>query len=349
MGKSTQFSPINAREAPAECPPSPVCLPPPALGYSYSMYESFSQDIIDKYDAFILDQFGVMHNGVNAMDGAHELVNFLAKDQNKKLIVLSNTSAPAAGALVKLTTKLGFDKQDFAGMVTSGEEAARYIRNTYDKTTKCLFFTWDATIPNSPRLTAPPSAFLEKCGLSLAQSVKEADLLLLHGTEVWFRGDDEEQVSFGNFINTGNLEETIDPILQECLERKIPCVCANPDVVVQNPNGGVAYCPGLIGQRYQSMGGNVKIFGKPQPEHFEACLRTLGLPADRVCHVGDSLHHDIAGANMAGVDSIFVTSGIHKKDLGTSFGEVAEREKIDQLIEEVGGIVPTHVIPAFRL
>mmetsp|Transcript_19234 Transcript_19234/g.24785 ORF Transcript_19234/g.24785 Transcript_19234/m.24785 type:complete len:349 (+) Transcript_19234:63-1109(+) len=348
MGKYSQLSPLTAR-VPTPCPPSPTCLPRAALSNPvYTMDSAFTQEIMDKYDAFILDQFGVLHNGVSAMDGAVELVNHLANKEGKKLIVLSNTSAPAEKAKLKLP-KLGFNKDDFCGMVTSGEEACRYIQNTYDKGTKCLMFTWDVTIPNSPRLTALPSAFLERCGLSVAKSVDEADFLLLHGSEVWFRGDEAGQVSLGNFINDGSLEENIDPILEECLARNLPCISANPDVIVQNPDGGFAYMPGKIGQRYEAMGGNVRIFGKPEPEHFKACLQTLGLPADRVCHVGDSLHHDIAGANMAGIANIFVTSGIHKKDLGTNFGELPAKDKVDDLIIKEGMIVPTHVIPAFRM
>lgn len=211
-------------------------------------------------------------------------------------------------------------------------------------------FTWDVTIPNSPRLTALPTAFLDHCGrLEVATSIDEADFLLLHGSEVWYRGDDHEQVPLGNFIEDGYIDANMESILQKCLERKIPCVCANPDVIVQNPNGGVAYMPGKMGMRYREMGGDVRIFGKPQPEHFQACLRTLDLPAHRVCHVGDSLHHDIAGANSAGVASMFVTSGIHLKDFGTCFGELPQTQSLENFIEAEGGIIPTHVVPAFRM
>jgi ribonucleotide monophosphatase NagD (HAD superfamily) len=84
------------------------------------------------YDAFILDQFGVLHNGKTALDGAIELCQYLFEKQ-KKLIILSNTSAPSQKALQKLPT-FGFNPQHFVGAVTSGEEASRYIRNTYSRT-----------------------------------------------------------------------------------------------------------------------------------------------------------------------------------------------------------------------
>ena len=57
----------------------------------YSTHEAFNDEIIDQYDAFILDQFGVMHNGIEALDGAVELVNYLYKEKKKK------PGAPAEG------------------------------------------------------------------------------------------------------------------------------------------------------------------------------------------------------------------------------------------------------------
>ena len=327
---------------------------------SYSTHSSFNDAIIDQYDAFILDQFGVMHNGMEALDGAVELVEYLYKKQ-KKLIILSNTSAPADKALEKLP-KFGFSTEHFQGAVTSGEESSRYILETYggggggsnsdsQKVTKAVMFTWDASKPNNPRLTAPPEAYLERCGtVEVATSVEDADLVLFHGSEVWYKGPNNDVVSLAPFIEQGDFSQ-IDPILQACQARNLPAVCANPDFVVQNASGdGVAHMPGKIAARYESMKGSCRTFGKPQVEHFEACIRTLGLDKRRVAHVGDSLHHDIAGAVRAGIPNVFVTSGIHKNDFGTHFGELPTAELLEALMEKEGGDTrPTHVVPAFRL
>ena len=315
----------------------------------YSTHQCFSDQLVDMYDGFILDQFGVLHNGANALDGAVELVKHLAR-KNKKLIILSNTSAPSDKAMLKLP-KLGFDQNLFVGAVTSGEEASKYIRQEYGPNSKALMFTWDASDASNPRLTATPQAFLDHCGgLQVASTVDEADFLLLHGSEVWFRGRDLESPSLGSFLQDGETHEVIDPLLQPCLERNLPLVCANPDVIVQTPTGGTNYMPGKIAQRYVELGAtNIRLFGKPQAEHFEACLNVLCLPAARVAHVGDSLHHDIMGANSALIPSIFVSSGIHAPQLGgVNFGALPEEQLLQNLFLEEGGIVPTHVVPAFR-
>jgi ribonucleotide monophosphatase NagD (HAD superfamily) len=212
--------------------------------------------------------------------------------------------------------------------------------------------TWDAYKEDNPRLTALPEAFLEQCGsnIEIASDIQDADLLLLHGSEVWYRGPSKESLSISSFIEKGIFED-IDPILQQCASRNLPAVCANPDFIVQTPSGdGVAYMPGGIADRYQTkFGGKCLKFGKPSVEHFEACIRKLGLPKHRVAHVGDSLHHDISGAVAAGIPNVFVTSGIHRRQFGTQFGEQPDDDVLKQVLEEEGNVQPTHVVPAFRL
>ena len=311
---------------------------------TYTTHSSVTPELIDQYDAFILDQFGVLHNGATALDGAVALTEHL-KALGKKLIVLSNTSAPSEKALEKLP-KYGFNPQHFVDAVTSGEEALKYINQELTNT-KALMMTWDASDPSNPRLTAMPQLFLDRMEtVELATSVDEADWLVLHGTEVWWKGGNDN-VDL-QFINDGNMEAVVEPFLQQCAARNLPAVCANPDIIVLTPDGGKAYMPGTIAKRYEELGGHVEWFGKPEVRHFRACLETLGIAPDRVCHVGDSLHHDIKGANEAGIANIFVTSGIHRGDFGTEFGELPEDPQLSDLFAQEGNIVPTHVVPAFR-
>lgn len=319
---------------------------------AFTVHKSFSE-LIHRYDAFILDQFGVMHDGVNALDGAVDCVRELHKS-GKTLIILSNTSAPSQAALQKLP-KFGFDETHFLGAVTSGEEASKYIRKTFGGShqlspSKALFITWDASDVNNPRLTATPQRFLQECGhVNVASSVEEADFLLLHGSEVWYKGENlSQQQSLKQFIEQGDLSD-LEPILQTCLDRNLPCVCANPDFVVQTPEGGQAHMPGKIAARYQELGGDVILFGKPHMEQFLACIDRLGMDKNRVAHVGDSLHHDIAGAYRAGIPSVFVTSGIHAGEFGTIFGELPDMEQIERVVKQAGPAVPTHVVSAFRI
>jgi len=153
--------------------------------------------------------------------------------------------------------------------------------------------------------------------------------------------------SLGSFMTDGSFD-SIDPLLAECAKRDLPMVCANPDFIVHLAGGEIAHMPGKMLQRYQDLGATkVYSFGKPHVEHFEACLRDLGLDKNQVAHVGDSLHHDVAGANACGVDSIFVAGGVHCKELGP-VGVLPSEAALEDLFSEEGH-VPTHVVPMFRL
>lgn len=321
---------------------------------AFTMHTSFS-DLSSKYDGFILDQFGVLHNGKQALPGAVECIEHLGK-QNKKLVILSNSSASAKSTLDRLP-RLGFSSEYFTGAVTSGEEASRYIAQTYGSSLsmsmpspsnivvpkRVIWLTWDgASNPTSM------AGFLSQCGnIEIADSVQEADFVLAHGAQVWKRNN-KEDISLGSFMTHGQFD-IIDPILNECIEHNLPMVCANPDFVAQIADGSTAHMPGKIAKRYTEKGGACTSFGKPNKEHFEACLEELGLPRDRVAHVGDSLHHDIAGANAAGITSIFVTGGIHTDDIDSSPAGYPTRDSLETLFRREGDTIPTHVVPMFRL
>lgn len=308
---------------------------------AFTIHPSFTS-LVSQYDGFILDQFGVIHNGSKALEGSIELMEHLARKE-KKLIVLSNTSQPSSAALKKLPN-YGFNINHLVGAVTSGEEASRFIRQKFgDKPRRAVLLTWKEESPGSTQ-------FVKQCGsnISLANSVEEADFIIAHGSQVWRRGDGSVS-SLGDFMTNASFE-TIDLLLDQCAKMELPMVCANPDYIVHLADGEIAHMPGKIAERYQGLGGGkVYSFGKPQIAHFQACLRDLGLDKSQVAHVGDSLHHDVAGANACGIDSILVTGGVHSKDLGDySIGDLPDKGDLQRLFEKEGNI-PTHVVPMFRL
>jgi HAD superfamily hydrolase (TIGR01459 family) len=312
---------------------------------AWTVHSSISP-LLSRYDGFILDQFGVLHNGREALPGAIDCVNALVA-RNKNVVILSNTSASSKNCLEKLKT-LGFDGVDTA--VTSGEEASRYIRKTYGssaKTHRAIWLTYEQDKGN--KLTPSPLDFLGQCGnIDLCDSVHDADFIIAHGSQIWLQSDNK-QLSLGSFMQDGNMDD-VGTLLQDCAFHNLPMVCANPDFFVKLANDEMAYMPGTLAKHFeQDLHGHIVSFGKPHVEHFQACLQAMNLPSHRVVHVGDSLHHDIAGANAAGIDSIFVTSaGVHSHFLAVGFGDVADTETLNQLFQSEG-ITPTHVVPSFQL
>lgn len=56
---------------------------------------------------------------------------------------------------------------------------------------------------------------------------------------------------------------------------------------------------------------------KPEARIFQAALEMTGWSADRVLHVGDSLHSDIGGAHNAGIKAAWVSRSDPIRDIGT--------------------------------
>ena len=212
---------------------------------AFTTIKSFAE-ISHRYDGFILDQFGVMHNGSRSLPGSEECVEKLVA-MGKKLIILSNTSSPSSSCMDKLP-KLGFNRDQFVGAVTSGEEASGYIHGTYGGgkvPKKAIWFTWDGDEPEIPL------AFLSKCGnVEGTTNIQEADFIIAHGSNVLRStkdgsSDNVVTLGLGSYMDDGDFS-LIDPVLEECLSRRLPMVCANPDLIVKLPGDVTANMPGKL-------------------------------------------------------------------------------------------------------
>ena len=104
--------------------------------------------------------------------------------------------------------------------------------------------------------------------------------------------------------------------------RALPMICANPDVVVERGDK-LVYCAGAIADLYAAAGGEVVYAGKPYRPIYEQALSVAeaarGAPVahHRLLAIGDSVRTDLKGAAALGIDSLFVTAGIHAEELGT--------------------------------
>ncbi|MDJ0684267.1 MAG: TIGR01459 family HAD-type hydrolase [Alphaproteobacteria bacterium] len=244
-------------------------------------------EIADAYDAFLLDQWGVLHNGAIAHDGAVEAVRRLA-EAGKKTVILSNSGKRAADSYRRMA-ELGFPRQDYLDIVTSGETVHRCFMTRPDPFYRALgrrvfVFAWDAD-----------RGILEETGLEEVASVHEADFILCAGT-------DRQDL------------DAYRPDLRVGIDKGLAMICANPDRVAVQPDGNLRLCPGAIADLYEEMGGTVRWHGKPTAEIYRACEDIAG-GWDSALGIGDSMIHDIKGAADFGLDSLFIAGGVHKDEL----------------------------------
>jgi len=250
-------------------------------------------EIYFKYDLFILDQWGVMHDGLKGYDHAIYSVNQLV-DKNKKLIIISNSSKRKISSTERLKS-LGFNKNHFVEVITSGEmiwqELFNSIENYGNKLINC-FHIYD---------------FTKEEGLDFRSGLDKFNFV--------------DKINNANFIlactpfeNTEPLDYV--PILKEALDLNLIMFCANPDYVTIEKNNKKKnfFCMGTIADLYEHMGGQVIILGKPNKEiYIEATKKFRDLDLSKVIAIGDSLDHDIKGAQNFGIDSILIANGIHKE------------------------------------
>ena len=246
--------------------------------------------IAARYDAFIVDLWGVVHNGVRPYPEALDALAHLA---GRPVLLLSNAPRRAASAQAMLR-RMGVDDALYAAILTSGEATWLALR---DRTNP-----WFARLGQRVYHIGPQRDrnVLEGLNLSVAGHPHEAEFVVNTGP------DDDR-------LDPGTLEHFL-PELAACLDARLPMICANPDLVVMR-DGVRLLCAGSLARHYAAAGGDVVSLGKPDAAIYRMALDTLGVPAGKVMAIGDSLHTDIAGAAGAGIDSLWVLDGIHGEAL----------------------------------
>jgi HAD superfamily hydrolase (TIGR01459 family) len=275
--------------------------------------------LAERYDGFVLDLWGVIHDGVNAFPHAVETLAHL-RAAGKRTLLLSNAPRPNA-AVQRMMRRMGIEDSLYTDILTSGEAVRRALQNPPD--------LWWAELGQRVFLLGPDRdrPVLEGLPLTDAASPADADFVLNTGP------DDHR--------NPSDMNE-FEPVLQECIRHRLKMICANPDLVVIR--GGVrVLCAGALALRYQELGGDVRSLGKPDPAIYQPVLQQLALPPDRVLAVGDSLHTDIAGAAGVELASCWVLDGIHATTLTDGEGGF-DRAKVEAAARNIG-VAPVATLP----
>lgn len=287
----------------------PVSAPFPPLVPGLS---AFAAD----YDLILCDVWGVVHNGVTPFPAAGEALA-RARAEGRTVLLVSNAPRPN-GFVIEMLDRLGVDRAAYDGVLTSGD------------VTRALL---EARPGVRVFHLGPERDFGTFDGLDLVKTPMEgADLTVCTGLF-----DDETETA-----------DDYAGLLARMKARALPFVCANPDLVVER-GARLIFCAGAIAKAYEEMGGETIYCGKPYPAIYEAALaraaaiRGAPVARGRVLGIGDALRTDIAGANDAGFDSLFIASGIHAGELNAVDGAVPDEASLSALFE--GHAHPRGVMP----
>lgn len=283
--------------------------------------------LVARYDGFLLDLWGVIHDGHSPYPGAIDCLTRLAA-AGRPAVLLSNAPRPGA-SVARTMAGMGIAADLYAGIVTSG----------------------DATRAD---LIARSDPAFRALGSSCLFIGPDRDHGLLEGTGIE-RVADPAQATFVLCSGPVALDETEDqyrPVLAACALLGLPMVCPNPDIAVIR-EGRRVVCAGALARIYaDELGGTVLYRGKPDAAVFHRARAALGLaPTARVAMVGDGLETDLPGALAAGLDAVFVAGGLNAQALGVAHGEAAPRAGVRALLAAAGlarpGRAPVAVLPAF--
>ena len=235
--------------------------------------------IVDNYQLFYVDLWGVVHNGVSLHVEAIKALEEITK-KKKEYILLTNAPRPNH-AVKSFLEKLGMEKELRDHVFTSGEAALLYLNNKLSGKT---FFH-----------VGPPRDFdlfknFEKMKLD---NIKNCEYILCTGL---FDDHNEDLKYYKN-------------LFEKNLKKKM--ICTNPDLIVDRGNIR-EFCAGSVAMVFEKMGGEVIYFGKPYPEVYNLSIDNKN---KKILSIGDNLNTDIKGANLLNYDSLLITNGIHKKEI----------------------------------
>ncbi len=280
-------------------------------------FEQNITKIANNYDYFILDVWGVIHDGNHIYPGVLEQLKYL-RSLGKKICFLSNAPRRAS-KVAEVLKRLGIGEDLYDFILTSGEATYLFLHQNQSDASHLQKLT-DSKISDQYFYIGPK---------------KDADLLNGLG---YIEAANADQASFVVATGFDNDLSTIEEKLPQLLEAKkhnLPMICVNPDLIVVRQNGAEAICAGLMALEYQKIGGQVIYFGKPYNLVYDQVFELFSNPnKTKVLAIGDGIETDILGANQNSIDSAFVAGGISARHLGIKHGELPDENLMQQICDK---------------
>ena len=250
--------------------------------------------------AWLCDVWGVLHDGVTAFPSAIDACRRF-RNGGGKVVLISNSPKPFF-AVAEHLRSLKVPDDCFDALVTSGD-AARVLLAA--RREPCVFHV-------GPERDA---SFFDGLDIKLGPP-PEATLIVCTG---FF--DEEHETA-----------EDYDKLFTAFAARRIPMLCANPDLMVER-GARLLPCAGALGERYAALGQTVIQAGKPFQPIYEVALGQLGdiISRAEILAIGDGVDTDVKGAYAHGIDPIYIASHVH---LGNAANHPLTTDTLAKLFED---------------
>ncbi|MDA9687738.1 TIGR01459 family HAD-type hydrolase [Candidatus Pelagibacter sp.] len=235
--------------------------------------------IINDYDLFFIDIWGVVHNGIKLHEKAIKALLEIEKSK-KNYVLLTNAPRPN-NTVKKFLDKMGMSKNIQEKVYTSGDAALNYLKKNHVEE---IFYH-----------IGPPRDFdlFLDFKKNKTNNIKDSSYFLCTGL---FDDHDKDLKYYKN-------------LLKGFTSKKM--ICTNPDLIVDR---GIIreLCAGSVALVFEKMGGEVIYFGKPFPEVYK---QSVNINNKKILCIGDNLNTDIKGANLQNFHSLLISNGIHKQEI----------------------------------
>jgi HAD superfamily hydrolase (TIGR01459 family) len=245
-------------------------------------------DLLARYDVLISDVWGVVHDGLWALEPACEAL-MAYRERGGTVVLLSNAPGPSQ-QVAKLLDAKRVPREAWDRLVTSGDVTRALIAESHHK--RAYHIGW------------------------------QSDRAVFDGLEVELVDEDKADIVVATELNDYRTEtpEQYRPLLERFARRGLPFICGNPDLVV-HVGEDLLPCAGALATIYEELGGSVAWAGKPYRPAYDLALAAAadargGRPVEpgKVLVIGDAVRTDLAGARLMGFDSLFIAGGIHRDE-----------------------------------
>lgn len=282
-------------------------------------------DISDSYTGFIIDTWGVVHDGDKVFESAVDCLKEL-KSRGKFILLMSNSEMVASEMAVELR-RLGLPDGCYSEILTSGELLKQGIDKQQDGVftglgRACYVIGGERT-----------QAFLKGVTTEIVDDITRASFLLISG---W----DPIKTDIASY----------EDILREAVKRRLKILCVNPDGrAMQEINYSTG--PALIAKRVQELGGVVQMIGKPYKPMFHHAIKILhqnGIYPGQTVMIGDSMGHDIIGASLVNMDTCLVKNGLHHGVFKVADSPASVNKTLNILISQFNSIRPSYLVDRLK-
>lgn len=245
-------------------------------------------DLLARYDVLISDVWGVVHDGLWALEPA--CVALMAyRERGGTVVLLSNAPGPSQQVANLLDAKR-VPREAWGRLVTSGDVTRALIAQSHHK--RAYHIGW------------------------------QSDRAVFEGLDVELVDEDKADIVVATELNDYRTEtpEQYRPLLERFARRGLPFICGNPDLVV-HVGEDLLPCAGALATIYEELGGSVAWAGKPYRPAYDLALAAAAdarggrsVEPGKVLVIGDAVRTDLAGARLMGFDSLFIAGGIHRDE-----------------------------------